>query len=232
MLLVGDSWGQGVFGKDPYEPIGQGIHTLLDGYDIINVSASGASNPEILKQIRDNINDVDAVLFLQTDAFRENSHWAERNGSSWKVLNDEFLDSLLNYSSLRNYLYFYFVHLYQQLNVLAKDNSKQIYCIGGWADLHPIINDYEYLIPIIPSATQSLIPEVTENVYLSDFEWFPQLDNSRLIKEKFGSELKQITLDSSKKFDLSCAHWNDVHPDLPAYQSLVKIIQNYLLRDK
>ena len=65
-----------------------------------------------------------------------------------------------------------------------------------------------------------------EDVYLSDFEWFPQLNDNRDFMAKHGDELKRIALASSKKFDLICRNWKDVHPNLAGYEILVKKYKN------
>jgi len=230
ILLAGDSWGVGVYEKTPngYNPTGEGIYTFIDCQ---NISKPGISNTEIINNIKQ-ADHSDITVFLQTDILREHSyHGPYGNEPSWRWLNDKFIQKLLTYTRLNQYITEYFVLMYTQLDYIAKQRNQQILCIGGWSDLHPSIVNYSNLVPLIYSSTQMLIPSSPSGIYISDFEYFVQFDETQ-IKQHFGTELKQIAVASSEKFKLSCRSWNDVHPTLDGYEILAKKIQNYLLRNK
>lgn len=230
ILLAGDSWGIGVYQKldGEYKPTGQGFHTFLDCQ---NISKPGISNTEIINNIRQ-AGYSDVTIFLQTDILREYSyHGPKGSEPNWRWLRDEFIQKLLTYTRLEQYINEYFASMYAQLDSVAKQRNQKILCIGGWSDLHPSINEYNSLVPLVHSSTQTLIPTSPSGIYISDFEYFIQFDETQ-IKQHFSTELKQITLASAEKFKLSCQYWNDVHPDLQGYEILAKKIRNYLLRDK
>lgn len=223
ILLAGDSWGLGVYIKtiNGYTPTGKGIQSLLvqSGYNVINISQAGDNNTKIVERIKTNINHADCIVFLQTDIFREHSYHIQKDGVGWRVLEEPFVDQLITYPSLSAYYEEYFSTLYSQLNSL----NKKIHCIGGWSALHPSISKFENLINLIPSATELIIPN-TNDVYVSDFEYFIQLNNNKDFMNKFDIEFKQLMLDSSKKFEVCCKHWNDVHPNIQGYQKLVDVL--------
>jgi hypothetical protein len=227
VLVAGDSWGVGVYQKtnDDYSPTGQGIHTFIPCQ---NVSKPGISNTEIINNIQ-RADASDITVFLQTDILREYSYHGPKGAEpSWRWLSSTFIQRLLTYTSLEQYITEYFSSMYTRLNRVAAQRNQQILCVGGWSDLHPSISNYSNLVPVIYSSTQTLIPNSPSNVYISDFEYFIQFDETA-ISNHFGAELKQLALASSKKFELSCQHWDDVHPNLISYEVLAKIIQKYLL---
>jgi hypothetical protein len=223
ILIAGDSWGIGVYTKtiNGYAPTGEGIQSLLEqsGYKVINVSQAGDNNTAIVDRIKNKINQADFIIFLQTDIFREHSYHIQKDGVGWRMLKESFVDQLITYPNLSEYYKQYFLNLYNQLNSL----NKTIYCIGGWSALHPSISKFENLINLIPSATELIIPD-TKDVYISDFEYFIQLNNNKDFMDKFDIEFKQLMLDSSKKFEICCKHWNDVHPDIHGYQKIVDVL--------
>lgn len=229
ILLAGDSWGIGVFhGVDNnYSPIGQGMHTILEekGYEVINVSVPGSNNSDIVNNIENSYYLADKIVFVQTDAFREQATF---NDQKYKVLDRKFLDKLLNYNSLSDFFLDYYQRLYLRLSKIP----KPVICIGGWSKLHPSISYYQNLIPAVVSATKEIILELEKDVYLSDFEWFPQLNDCPEFKDKFGKELAEVALASSRKFDLLCQHCGDCHPNLAGYRILVEKIEKFLLQDK
>ena len=223
ILLAGDSWGVGVYANvnSIYAPTGEGMQSLLvqSGYNVINISQAGDNNTAIVQRIKTNIDRADFIVFLQTDIFREHSFHIQKDGTGWRMLEESFIDQLITYPSLSAYYEQYFSTLYSQLNSL----NKRIYCIGGWSALHPSILKFENLINLIPSATELIIPN-TNDVYVSDFEYFIQLNNNKDFIDKFDIEFKQLMLDSSKKFEVCCKYWNDVHPNIQGYQQLVNIL--------
>lgn len=227
ILLAGDSWGVGVYHKTAteYAPTGQGLQTFID---CMNVSKPGISNKEIVNNIL-RAPESDCTIFLQTDILREHSyHGPKGTETSWRWLSDTFIQHLLTYTSLEQYITEYFASMYQQLDDVAKKRNQKILCLGGWGDLHPSIVNYVNLIPLIYSSTQTIIPTSPSGVYISDFEYFVQFDETPVV-DHFGTELKQIAIASSKKFELSCQHWDDVHPNLQGYEVLAKKIVKYLL---
>ena len=221
ILLAGDSWGIGVYQTvdGVYTATGQGIQTILEarGYEVTNVSVAGDSNNNIVKRIN---TAADHILFLQTDPFRD--YCVHVDG--FKKLKPVFFKHLLTFDSIKQCLDIYYNSLYAKLNA----HNRPIICLGGWSKLHPSIDNYTNLIPAVPSVSELLIPSVAD-VYLSDFEWFPQLNDRTEVMRKFGSELKEIMLASSNKFDVINQQWNDVHPNLIGYELLVEKIQKYLL---
>lgn len=223
ILLAGDSWGIGVYQgyDDTYAPTGEGIHSILKnlGYNITNVSKAGANNSEILTNIHRSISLSDLVIFIQTDPFREHSHFENK----FKILDKKFIESLLTYKSLDQYFSQYFNQIYTVLN----SYNKPIVCVGGWGMLHSDIVNYSNLIPAIPSATKLIIPQLEADVYLSDFEWFPQLHDFPNFVNTF-PEIKDIALASSKKFKMLCDHCGDCHPNLIGYQKIVNELLRYL----
>jgi hypothetical protein len=229
ILIAGDSWGVGVFtGQgDSYGPTGEGIHSIfqtdLKEFQLTNVSRAGASNKEIVELIRPNHRDVDIIVFIQTDAFREHSYHL----NSYKILHQDFINSLVrDYDSISQFFDQYYNRLYSELNSF----NKPIICIGGWSKLHPSIVNYKNLISAIPSATQLIVSELEEDVYLSDFEWFPQLNDHKDFFDKFKDEIRPIALASSRKFELLCNHCGDCHPNLLGYKILVKNFEKYLFQ--
>ena len=235
ILLAGDSWGIGVFAGvgENYGPTGQGIQSILEtqGYSVINISKAGISNENIINNISENLQMVDHVIFLQTDIFRNNSyHGVKGIEPSWRWLREEFISELLNFSSLHDYIDNYFELLYTKLDSIAKLRNQKILCIGGWSDIHPYINKFDNLEVLIPSATQLLIPEVKEQVYISDGEYFIQLNDNVKFMNKFDYEIKKISVNSLYKSEKSCKKWNDVHPDIYGYTRIVDSILLYLAK--
>lgn len=221
ILLAGDSWGIGTYGliNDVYTVTGTGIQGILEsqGYTVLNVSLAGDSNKNIVGRIH---TDTNHIVFLQTDAFRDNSYY--RN--DLKFLNPTFLKYLCYFDSVDSYFEYYYNSLYKRLNAIG----KKIICVGGWSKLHPSIYNYPNLIPAISSVTELILPQA-KDVYLSDFEWFSQLNDHKDVMSKFATEVKQLTIESTAKFDLINQEWNDVHPTQAGYELLVKNIQKYLL---
>jgi hypothetical protein len=252
ILLAGDSWGIGVYGyKDQvYGPIGQGIQSILEslGHDVINISKGGGANGLILDRLQGHwgntgrclfgmepnlkvdikFDDINYIVFLQTDIFRERHYYGKQyptdTNYNWKILEQAFVDSLLDYNSLAQIIDTYFDTFYTELNNFAILKGKKILMLGCWSQLHPSITNYSNLIPVIESATKLLIPELTRDVYLSDPEWYSQLANEPKFMEKFGKEFKLMTIDVENKLKLVYKYWNEVHPDLHGYQRLTDIL--------
>jgi hypothetical protein len=238
ILIAGDSWGIGVFsGKgDSYGPIGQGIQTILEEQDhtVVNISKGGGSNGLMIERLGNfDLSTVDHVIFLQTDIFREHHYYGKQYpddiGTKWKILEQKFVDGLLAYDNLNQYVDEYFHKLYTALNQF----NKEIIMIGGWSKLHPSINEYKNLIPALYSSTKLLIPELEEDGYLSDPEWFIQLDTEAAFMHKFGTEFKEIAVKNTHKLDLIYRNWHEVHPDINGYRKITEeILAKLVLRNK
>lgn len=251
ILLAGDSWGIGVFegsGND-YTATGEGIHSILEryGHSVVNISKAGGSNWLMLDRMNGrwlntgnslyghsinqeyidiNWHDIDIIVFLQTDIFRERYLYVKRTadeiGPTWKHLDEEFVNTLLNYETISNYIDEYFLKFYSELNSFALRHHKQVLMIGGWSQLHPSIDSYSNLVNVMPSATKFLIPEVNEDTYLSDPEWYDQLASNKQIMDKFGLSIKQLTISNADKLEAIYKNWKDVHPNINGYALLTE----------
>lgn len=255
ILLAGDSWGIGVFNNSQgdYGPTGEGIHTILTnlGYHVINISKAGGANWLMIDRLNDNwnnhkrclygvdqqdkkdfqIDEINHIIFLQTDIFRENYCYIKETPDSIvtqkKWLNQNFVDSLLNYNSIHDFIESYFQSFYTELNYFGQKHNKKILCVGGWNRLHQSISNYSNLVPVITSACQFLVPDLIEDVYLSDPEWFLQLDQNPKIVEKFNVELKTMAIKTSDKYCKLVTKWNDCHPTIDGYQKITEKILEY-----
>jgi hypothetical protein len=257
ILLAGDSWGIGVFSGegDNYGPTGQGIHTILQnyGHQITNISKAGGSNWLMLDRMENqwwdtgrclyghshieeitNIdwNTIDYVVFLQTDIFREHYLYVNKdkndNKLTWKKLDDAFVDSIFVYDTLQNMIDDYFLKFYTKLNSIGIQQNKKILLLGCWSKLHPSISKYNNLIPVAVSSTQLLIPDLKEDVYLSDPEWYTELSEHKEFMKKYGLEFKPMTLDATQKLERIYSEWKEVHPSINGYNLLVDKILPYL----
>lgn len=252
ILLIGDSWGIGVFSTidGGYEPTGHGIHSVLQdhGHQVVNISKAGGSNWLMIDRIEgrwstsakctfgvgtDNpiaidLQEFDYVIFLQTDIFRERYYYGKQyehsTNTQFKILDNAFVDSLLAYKSIDDFVDQYFQELYTKLNSF----NKKILCIGGWSKLHPSVTNYANLIPVCTSAIKLLIPNLEEDTYISDPEWFLQLDTNQAIMTKFGTELKELAIINADKLNLIINEWNDVHPTFSGYTTIANNILPYL----
>jgi hypothetical protein len=259
VLLAGDSWGIGVFKNDPvsgYGPVGLGIQSLLQdlGINVVNISKAGGANWLMIDRLNGhwnnfyrcsfgvdpadrvdvNMNDIECIVFLQTDVFREKYTYVkettEAQGTTKKWLDESFISHLLKYDSLTDFINQYFNGMYIALNDVGQKYNKPILCIGGWSKLHQDIVNYPNLIPLIPSAAKLLVPSIQEDVFLSDPEWFIQLSDHPLIMKKFGNEIKMMTVQTGEKFNAVCSAWGDVHPDIDGYKKIVDQILPYLVK--
>lgn len=249
--MAGDSWGIGVYKlKDnEWTSTGQGIQSLLEsyGHTVVNISKGGGSNwlmidrlndrwdnfsrclygvaPNERKEIR--WNQIDHVVYLQTDIFRENFLYVEENG--WqKQLDANFITKLLEYNTLQQFIDEYFINFYTELNSIGKTHNKKILCLGCWSKLHPSINSYSNLVNVVPSAVKLLLPQLDEDVYLSDPEWYDQLSRNSKFMEKFSREFKPLTILANNKLQLLYDNWHEVHPSLDGYSVLTdQIIKHF-----
>jgi hypothetical protein len=252
ILLAGDSWGIGVYQytNGEYGPTGQGIESILTnlGYDVTNISQGGGSNWLMLDRmdqiwlptprslysgsydkVEFNLDDIDIIIFLQTDIFRERYLYGKQyptdvNEFTWKILDQTFVDSLTDFNSLDEMIADYFLKFYTKLNSV----NKPTICVGGWSQLHPSIVNYPNLVSAIPSAPKLLIPKLMQDVYLSDPEWYLQLADEEKFIKKFGDEFKLMSIQSAEKLDLIYSNWHEVHPSIEGYQKIVDHILPYL----
>jgi hypothetical protein len=252
ILLAGDSWGIGVFSGagGTYGPTGQGIQTILEaqGHTVINISKGGGANWLMVDRLEGrwyntgrclfgadykdkvdfDLNEVDHILFLQTDICRERHYYGKQNpsdeGTTWKILDRAFINEIMNFDSLTAVIDYYFNKLYAHLNSIAEAHNKKITLVGGWSQLHPSVINYPNLIAAVPSATKLLIPSLKEDVYLSDPEWYVQLGKDTKFMVKFGSEFKPMSILAAEKLDLIYKNWHEVHPDIAGYQKIVDAV--------
>jgi hypothetical protein len=258
ILIAGDSWGIGVFtgqGSN-YGPTGQGIQSILEsqGYKITNISKGGVANYLMIDRLNgqwgntehclfgyDNtvgmnidFNTIDHIVFLQTDIFRERHYYGKQNPTDtdtrWKILEQAFVNSLLDYASIDDFINNYFKKFYTDLNTIGTKHNKKILMIGGWSQLHPSVDNYSNLVSIIPSATKLLIPELEEDCFISDPEWYTQLDRDHNFMSKFNLEFKKMALINACKLDLIYKNWHEVHPDIHGYQKIVDILRPFLAK--
>ena len=256
ILLAGDSWGIGVFAGEGenYGPIGQGIHTVLEshGHTIVNISKAGGSNWLMIDRMENhwwdtgrclfghshqeeikNISwpDIDYIVFLQTDIFRERYLYVGKDANdtnlTWKKLEDKFVVSLLGHDSLQCMIDDYFLKFYSALNAIGVKHRKKILMLGCWSQLHHSLADYSNLVPLVPSATQLLIPELEEDVFLSDPEWYIELGDHKEFMRKFSKEFKPMTIQANRKLDLIYSNWKEVHPDINGYTILTEKLLEY-----
>ena len=257
ILLAGDSWGIGVFEKNnnDYGPIGRGVHTILNdiGHSVTNISKAGGSNWLMIDRLENNWDNyercswgvdpndrvdfnwelVDYVIFLQTDIFRERYTYVKSSPTDeftqMKQLDQLFVDSLVGYDTLVDMIDQYFSNFYSRLDSIGKIHNKKILMLGCWGQIHPSIINYSNLVLVAPSATKLLIPELVQDVYLSDPEWYSQLANESRFMKKFAVEFKTMTISAEDKLKLIYKHWNgEVHPNIQGYQQLVdKIVLHF-----
>ena len=229
ILIAGDSWGIGVFSGqgDTYGPTGQGIQTILEekGHTVSNISKGGGSNGLMIERLSVfDLSTVDYIIFLQTDIFREHHYYGKQYptdiSTRWKLLEQSFVDSLSEYDSIQQYIDKYFDRLYSTLN----SYNKLILMVGGWSQLHPSVTKYPNLIPAVYSATKLLIPELKQDGYLSDPEWFTQLDKDLAFMRKFDQEFKQLAINNADKLGLIYQNWHEVHPDIDGYRKITEEI--------
>jgi hypothetical protein len=257
ILIAGDSWGVGVYESsgENYAPTGEGIHSILSAQEhtVTNISKSGASNGLMLDRLNGlwhdtgrclfgvdpnakidiNFNNIDYIIFLQTDIFRERSYYDKQcptdTTTQWRVLEQSFVNQLLEYNSLDHIFDSYFTTFYTELNNIGLKHNKKILMLGCWSQLHPSVNNYSNLIPVVDSVTKFLLPNLVDDVYISDTEWYTQLADNQKFMQKFGDEFKLLAIAGANKIDLMCHNWNDIHPNLAGYEILAKKITNYLL---
>lgn len=164
IIIVGDSWGLGEWGRDPirykYTVLHKGLEQyFIDyGFDVINVSEGGSSNTgsirrlvNLLSELSDDISNIDYIFFITTDATREIHRNKEKltdaliQNKSLPLLVDKLLDSC-----------------YNELNKICLTNNLNIHVIGGLNNLDTSIQSYKNLIPIIPSWVSLLIGHLDE----------------------------------------------------------------------
>lgn len=258
ILLTADSWGIGVFDYDAngdYGPVGTGIYDIFaeHGHDVVNISQSGGSNWLMVDRLNGIWGDtgkcvfgtdapridfdweeIDYVMFMQTDIFREHAYYANRipsdpDSQSWHWLTDTFVEHLLTFNTLNEYINDYFEKLYTALNYVGEQRNQRILCVGGWSKLHPMIKDYPNLVPVISSCPEFLIPNFMEDTYISGYEFFVNLSENKKFVEHFGDEFKKLAINVTEKFHSVCAGFGDPHPRLDGYRRIANEILPYLL---
>ena len=238
-----------------WSPTGKGIQSILEqsGHTVTNISKGGGSNWLMIDRMEgqwwdtgrclfghshlDEIKNIDwisldYIVFLQTDIFRERYCYVSEPGLgtdlTWKKLEDSFVESLLEYRTLSDMIDQYFDKFYSKLNSIAVYHNKPVLMLGCWSQLHPSVVAYPNLINVVDSAAKLLIPELEQDVYLSDHEWYVDLSGHRRFMQKFGNEFKQMTVAANKKLELIYNKWQDVHPTIEGYKLLAnQILQHF-----
>ena len=170
ILISGDSWGCGEWGCDEYgnyRVLHKGLEDYLvsDGFVVNNVSMGGINNKEsarnLKKELLQNDSDFfDLIIWFQTDPIRDLRPYKRLSYteiSSYEQL-IEVAENLLN-------------ETYTMLNNL----NKKIVCIGGCSKLISDINNYNNLIPFIPSCIEEFTKLKAPKIWHSD--WINELDN-------------------------------------------------------
>ena len=81
-------------------------------------------------------------------------------------------------------------------------------------------------IPIIENVINCF--NLNKDTYISDPEWFLQLDANQKIMDKFGTELKELAIVNADKVNLIINEWHDVHPPFSGYAVIADTILPYL----
>jgi hypothetical protein len=175
---------------------------------------------------------IDHIVFIQTDIFRDQAYYAKRYPTSefsqWKTLTNDFIKQLMTYNSISDFIIDYFAKMYTALNQVGVDQNKKILCVGGWSKLHPMINDYKNLIPVVTSCPELLIPGFTKDTYMSDFEYWVTLSENVDFVNHFGDEFKQFAIDVNEKYTRVTEAFMDSHPKMDGYRRIADKILPYL----
>ena len=177
---------------------------------------------------------IDHMVFIQTDIFRDQAYYAKRYPTSefaqWKTLTDDFIKKLMTYNRIGDFIIDYFEKMYTALDQVGKDRGQKILCVGGWSKLHPMINDYSNLIPVITSCPELLIPGFTNDTYMSDFEYWLTLSENSEFVDHFGIEFKQFAIDVNEKYKTVTEAFTDSHPKMDGYRRMAEEILPYLAK--
>ena len=150
ILISGDSWGCGEWGKDSnnkYKVLHRGLEDYLinDKHIVKNISVAGGSISDTIQNLKkNNINEYDFVIFFQTDPLR--------NLRPYHKIYEKFL-SFNDIIKIQDEI------LDDSYNLLDNIGIK-IYCIGGCSKINiDKIKNYNNLILVLPAITEFLLPE-------------------------------------------------------------------------
>jgi len=219
ILISGDSWGRGEWGPNEYGNHGvlhKGLEHYLvnDGFVVTNVSIGGINNKasarNLKKELLQNDSDFfDLIIWFQTDPIRDLRPYKSLSYTEISRYEQlvEVADNLLNKT-------------YTMLNNL----NKKIVCIGGCSKLISDINNYNNLIPFIPSCIEEFTKLKAPKIWHSD--WIDNLDNFSI------DALDKLLIDkriqdSFHKHPLfsSCVHMNRI-----GHKRLFNKIKNEFLK--
>lgn len=167
ILIGGDSWGCGEWDckATTPEPSHPGLEQYLsdDNFEVINVSIAGGSNQESIAQLKIEFDQglFDHVIWFQTDPIR--------NFRPYHDFNQVFV----SYQKLLEESARVLESSYDLLNKFG----VPLLCIGGCSKLCGTIQNYDNLIPAVPSMIELLHPYYTApEVWISD--WNSCLDRT------------------------------------------------------
>ena len=176
---------------------------------------------------------INHLVFIQTDIFRDQAYYDKRYPTSattqWKTLTKDFVNKLMTYNTIGDFIIDYFEKMYTALDQVGKDRNQKILCVGGWSKLHPIINDYSNLVPVVTSCPELLIPGFKKDTYMSDFEYWVTLSENDEFVNYFGDEFKQFAIDVNEKYKAVTDAFNDSHPTMDGYKLIAKEILPYII---
>ena len=195
ILISGDSWACGEWGKDPYDNycvLHSGIQRFLQdaGHTVKNIGGGSLSNKNSIERLqRQNLDLYDFVFWIQTDPIRDLRPYSE----------DLIKDIFLTYDSVVSHQSKLLDLTYERLNAL----NKKIYCMGGCFPLEKqLITKYNNLIPFIKSIILFLEPRYNlSEVWFSD--WLHLVDrqfNLSCIDKFLVQKRNQDSLETYKKY--------------------------------
>lgn len=218
IVIAGDSWGCGEWGEHPekgYSLLHQGIEHYLKnlGLNVVNLSLPGGSNSFATYRLSNfNLTVNDKIIWFQTDPIRD-----------LRPYNTNFTNIIKNYDSFIKEQNSLLDSTYKKLN----DLNISICCIGGCSKLNLVLlQKYNNLIPLIPSAIQFFYPDYNHpDIWTS--EWINYITANCTLDFIEPQKLKQDLLyenEYSEFFYPDGKHMNrKAHKVLTDY-----IIRNYL----
>jgi hypothetical protein len=187
ILIVGDSWGSGVWSARP-DRMGKVVHPGITfflqqlGLNVTNVSRSGSAHSQLYNfLIKTDLKKFDYILVFHSNPIRELF--------KGKKLYYRFFDDLpkcsVTIDRLEEIYHILVTDFYQNLNSLG----TKIHLLGGHNKIDPVIKDYPNLIDFIPSMREHFYPNFTER--LINYASPPTFENPL-----FQSFLPKLTLES------------------------------------
>lgn len=228
ILVVGDSWGCGVWEyskKSNIKPfiIHKGIEQFMidDGHEVTNLSVGGTSNKSNIRRMKmlDNLNYYDYIFFIKTDPLRNMlSSVKYKTNTKW------FED----YESLLLMNYNFMLDDYKELN----NFNTPIYIIGGCykvnIELLKQFNNLKLVLSSIPEFLESKFK--APEIFFSG-SWKNDLDDKwdletldRLIEQQDIWEWLNKNSNHFKK--------DRYHPDIDAYKKVYNYIKENILIDR